>query len=88
MWIEARECVPFADGEYLVQTVYGRVTAMNYTHKGGWNTHYDSNGVMQDTNSIEYEYIARWCKVEKPKAVPEAWLKEYKERKVSECATE
>lgn len=88
MWIDTKECVPFADGEYLVQTVYGRVASMNYTHKAGWNTHFDSDGVLHGDSAFPYEYVVRWYKVPKPDAVPKERLEEYWRKENSECAIE
>ena len=81
MWIDTRDCVPLIDGEYLVQTVYGRVTSMNYTYEGGWNTHIDGNtGEVKCTeNAFDNLYVVRWYRHTQPKAVPEAWYDEYRE---------
>ena len=90
-WIDTRNCVPFTDGHYLVQTVYGDITGMSYTHAGGWNTRYTSDGELYDNAKIEDTYIARWYMHEKPKAVPKAWVDEHNEaywKGVSECDTE
>lgn len=76
MWIDTRECVPLADGEYIVQTVYGDVKPMNYTHEGGWNTHCEG-GVLYDANAMDNLYIVRWHSVTTPKAVPSEWKEEY-----------
>ena len=78
MWIDTRNCVPLADGYYLVQTVFGRITGMNYTHEGGWNTSYHSDGLYADS-AVEDTYIARWYDAEKPKAVPQEWEDEHME---------
>ena len=77
MWIDTRECVPLADGEYYVQTVYGGVKTMYYTYEGGWNTHRDSDGALYKENAIDDGYVARWCKVETPPSVPTEWKEEY-----------
>lgn len=77
MWIDTRECIPLADGEYMVQTVSGDVTLMNYTFKAGWNTHYDKNGVLYSDKAIENEWVARWFKVPAPPEVPKKWKDEY-----------
>ena len=76
MWIDTRDCVPLLDGEYIVQTVYGRVTSMNYTHKAGWNTHY-ADGVLNDENAMDNLYVVRWHSTTSPKAVPKEWKEEY-----------
>lgn len=87
MWIDTRECVPLSDGTYLVQTVYGEITSFSYTHEAGWNTHYNTHGVLCADSAIEDTYVARWYETEKPKPVPEAWVDEhtenYKRKKVS-----
>ena len=77
MWTDTRNCVPLEDGEYYVQTVYGKVTTMSYTHEAGWNTHYDSEGNLCDRSAIEDLYVVRWFSVPKPKAVPTEWMDEY-----------
>ena len=76
MWIDTRDCVPLTDGEYIVQTVYGRTTLMNYTRKGGWNTHYE-DGTLHTDNAICDLYVVRWFDIPQPKEVPEEWFKEY-----------
>lgn len=81
MWLDTRECIPLADGEYVVQTVFGSVQALQYTHKAGWNTYYDCKGVLQDDKPIEFDYIARWYKVEEPPEVPQKWKDDYLNRK-------
>ena len=89
MWIDTRDCVPLADGEYMVQTVYSRVTGMNYTHEAGWNTHRDEDGTLHKENAMNDGYVVRWHQMMMPMAVPKEWLEEYMQRKaVSECATE
>lgn len=81
MWVDTRECVPIADGTYYVQTVYGDVTAMQYTYEGGWNTHYD-NGKLYDKYAMNSGYVARWHKVDYPPAVPQAWKEEYYRKEI------
>lgn len=82
MWINSRECVPFKDGEYLIQTIYGDVRSMLYTFEGGWNTNRNAlTGEVMTENRIENDgYIARWFLPPTPPAIPEAWVDEYKER--------
>ena len=79
MWIDSKECVPIADGFYLVQTVYGQITGYTYTLEGGWNTIYDTHGVLYKDSAIECMYVARWYDAPKPDAVPKAWVDEYTE---------
>lgn len=82
MWIDSKECVPFKDGEYLVQTVFGDVRPLMYTFEGGWNTHRDENGKVQADNRMENDgYIARWFLPPTPPTIPEAWVDEYTERR-------
>lgn len=90
MWIDTRECVPLEDGCYLVQTIFGEVTGMDYTHRGGWNTRYLSgSGEYYGDSAIESTYVARWYRAEKPQAIPDEWVTEHLNRKgVTECATE
>lgn len=77
MWIDTRECVPLADGAYYVQTVYGDVKTMSYTHEGGWNTHREPENVLYAENAINDGYVVRWCSVETPPPVPTEWKEEY-----------
>lgn len=76
MWIDTRDCVPLEDGEYIIQTVYGRTAPMDYTRAGGWNTHYE-DGVLITNNAICDLYVARWFDIPQPKEVPEEWFDEY-----------
>jgi hypothetical protein len=76
MWIDTRDCVPLTDGEYLVQTIYGEVKPLDYTHEGGWNTHYEGDKLF-GAYAIRNDYVARWYKVDNPPAVPKAWKEEY-----------
>ena len=81
MWIDSKECVPFKDGEYLIQTVFGDVRSLMYTFEGGWNTHRDENGKVNADNRMENDgYIARWFLPPTPPTIPEAWVDEYTER--------
>lgn len=82
MWVDTRECVPFKDGEYIVQTIYGDVGTMQYTFEGGWNTHRDENGKVQAGYRLENDgYIARWFLPPTPPTIPESWVDEYTERR-------
>lgn len=82
MWINSKECVPFKDGAYLIQTVFGDVRSLMYTFEGGWNTHRDENGKVQADNRMENDgYIARWFLPPTPPTIPEAWVDEYTERR-------
>ena len=85
MWVDTRECVPLVDGEYMVQTVYGRVILMNYTYKGGWNTHYiNEDGELDDDSAMSNLYVVRWHSVDTPKSVPKEWYNEYWQKEVME----
>lgn len=77
MWIDTRDCVPLADGEYIVQTVCGRISYMHYTSAGGWNTHTDTDGNLHTEDVITDLYVARWFEIPQPEKVPEAWFDEY-----------
>ena len=79
MWINAKECVPIADGFYLVQTVFSEITGLKYTLKGGWNTDYDRDGNLSADSAIAYTYVARWYEAEKPDDVPDEWTQEHLE---------
>lgn len=82
MWINSKECVPFKDGEYLIQTVFGDVRSLMYTFEGGWNTHRDENGKVNADNRMENDgYIARWFLPPTPPTIPEAWVDEYTKRR-------
>ena len=84
MWIDTRDCVPLADGTYVVQTVYSAVTSMFYTTEGGWNTHRDSDGNLSTESAIADGYVVRWHDVETPPEVPKEWLDEYFESMIEE----
>lgn len=66
MWIKTTDYEPLKDGEYMVQTKYGKVTSMLYTFKGGWNTYYTTYGELKDDRRIESDYIIRWFDLPKP----------------------
>ena len=70
MWVDCKDFEPLMDGKYWVQTVYSDVKALEYTHEGGWNTHY-SDGLLYDKYAMNDGYIVRWHKVDLPPAVPE-----------------
>lgn len=76
MWVDSTDCVPIADGQYWVQTVYGDVKSLEYTYEGGWNTHYD-NGKLYNKFAMNDGYVARWHKVDYPPAVPQEWKERY-----------
>ena len=78
-WVDTTDCVPLADGIYVVQTVFDSISVMMYTLKGGWNTYYDNNGILQDKDSMPDGYVARWYAVPAPPKVPALWEKEYLE---------
>ena len=82
MWIDTRDCVPLTDGNFMAQTVYGRVTTMTYTPDGGWNTYYDEDGTIHKEYTAEEKadwdkYVVRWFKVPDAPKVPKAWKDEY-----------
>lgn len=77
MWIDTRDTMPLADGEYMVQTVYGDVRSMMYTFKGGWNTYYDRFGELHGDGEKFELYVVRWYKLDEPGKVPNKWLKEF-----------
>jgi hypothetical protein len=79
MWNDTIEKVPEKDGEYIVQTVFGRVTSMNYTVANGWNTSEDSteSAIKDDM------YIVRWLEPEAPPAVPKGLSDVYLETRMS-----
>lgn len=58
---------PDADGLYAVVVGYSDsvMTTMNYTVEGGWNTHRDSDGVVDAENQIDNSdgYIKAWFNV-------------------------
>lgn len=79
-WTDTQNCVPLIDGEYLVQTIYGKVTCMGFTPEGGWNTHRDWTGKISTESAINDGYVVRWYFAERPPAVPALRKKEYEER--------
>lgn len=81
-WVDTREREPLIAGEYMAQTVYGRVTTITYTPEGGWNTYYESDGTPSNDGITKFEwsrYIVRWLDVPEPPAVPKEWKDEYRE---------
>lgn len=76
MWVDSKDCVPLMDGRYWVQTVYGAIEPLEYTHEGGWNT-YKVDGKLFDKYAMPNRYIVRWHKVDYPPAIPEEWKKKY-----------
>lgn len=77
MWVDARNCEPLNEGEYMIQTVFGDVRAMSYTPEYGWNTCTLSDGSVCNENRVRSSYIARWLSVPTPNTVPEKWLDEF-----------
>ena len=77
MWVDTNDCMPIADGEYWVQTVYGDVKTLAYTYEGGWNTHYEEDGKLHDKYAMNDGYVVRWHKVDYPPAVPKEWKERY-----------
>ena len=79
MWQDNSKIVPKADGYYMVQTVYGDVSTMIYTVKGGWNTSY-VNGELDTSYATSDGYIARWLDAPLPPMVTEEMFRAYRER--------
>lgn len=77
MWIDTRKEMPTADGEYVVQTVYGSTKTMMYTQKGGWNTYYDRFGELHGSGDTYKLYVVRWYDVPTPQSVPATWFDEF-----------
>ena len=80
-WTDTQNCVPLIDGEYMVQTVFGKVTCMNFTPEGGWNTHEDVDGYIDTESAMNDGYVVRWYFMETPPAIPKLLEKEYLERR-------
>lgn len=78
-WIDTREREPETDGRYLIQDVTGEVWDMEYTPEGGWNTHYDSNGIIYTDAALKKTYVARWFEAPAPEPVPYEWYREWLE---------
>lgn len=78
MWID-RKIRPQYDKVYMVQTIFGYVTPMHYTVKGGWNTYY-VNDQLYNENVIEDEVIVRWYDMEEPPAITTEQVDEFYER--------
>lgn len=70
MWKEF-DLKPNRTGNYLVQFPDGEVTIMSYTVKGGWNTHYQSDGTLYLDSAMEKPYIVRWKEIEEPEISPD-----------------
>lgn len=87
-WVDTKNCVPLIDGDYIVQTVYGRTVTMSYTFEGGWNTHKNGEGELEADNAMNDGYVARWFAVEKPKPIPTEWMNEYWKGVIERCGTE
>ena len=87
-WVDTIDCVPLADGDYIVQTVFGSTGTMMYTLKGGWNTYYDNKGILHNNNPMPDGYVARWYAAPTPPKVPALWKKEYLERRSNEVYAE
>ena len=80
MWISVRDHNPVTDGIYLIQYVTGEVGAMTYTVEGGWNTLYERNGDLFDSQAIKDGYVVRWYSAPKPpKDIPEEWYREWRD---------
>ena len=84
MWINAKERLPERDGPYLIQTVYGDISSLNYTTAGGWNTYYVYGKLLAEHSFENDGYIARWFDAPIPEPVPEEWREEYYQSYVEE----
>lgn len=79
MWID-RKIRPQYDKVYMVQTIFGYITPMHYTVKGGWNTRY-ANGQLFTDQVIEDELIVRWFDMPEPPAITTEEVTEFYERR-------
>ena len=71
MWVVTKERKPEQDGFYLVQLMYGDVNGLSYTTDGGWNTHYDRFGNLQNKSAIADYKVARWFDAPEPPEIPD-----------------
>ena len=76
MWNDTRDCMPLADGTYLVQMAHGGLSGLEYTREGGWNTHYDFDGNLHAESAINDAQVARWFNAPTPPDVPDEWFYE------------
>ena len=78
-WIDCRNYEPLASGYFLIQTIYGGTTQMQYTPEYGWNTSIDEDGTPHNKFPLNNGYVVRWCDPGEPPEVPKEWLDEYNE---------
>lgn len=77
MWVKNSERRPPRDGEYLIQTVFGRLSEMGFTVEYGWNT------LSSNESGIPDEYVHQWFDGDKsteltaPGVVPDESLEAY-----------
>lgn len=71
MWINVRDQKPQKDGMYLVQMMHGGLAGLEYTQEGGWNTHYDTFGNLQNESAIADYNVARWFDAPEPPEIPD-----------------
>lgn len=80
MWIDVKDRKPQYDKEYMVQRIFGYVTPMSYTVKGGWNTRY-VNGQLYTDQVIEDELVVRWYDMPEPPAITTEEVTEFYEKR-------
>lgn len=83
MWVNTRDRKPDHDGFYLVQLMYGDVDGLGYTTEGGWNTHYDLFGNLQNKSAIADYRIARWLDAPEPPEIPDKCFYEMRKAEVA-----
>lgn len=79
MWVNTRDRLPEKDGEYIMQTVVGRVSNIHYTVEGGWNSYREADGTLVNSQ-VEGDwnlYVVRWFDLPEPKPVPKKWVREW-----------
>lgn len=60
-WILINDRNPDKNGEYIVaRKHFAGVTTVNYTTIGGWNTHIDNHGVLQNGNALSDDRFLAW----------------------------
>lgn len=78
MWVNTRDRLPEKDGEYIMQTVVGKVSSIHYTVEGGWNSYRDKDGTLNSFSDESWNlYVVRWFDIPEPKAVPIKWVREW-----------
>ena len=61
--------MPTENGEYIVTTATGRVTTLQFTVEGGWNTFIMTNGTLSNESAFEPDDVRGWMPM--PKAMPD-----------------